>query len=152
MKNKLIYWAHKLKHWAKEIFRFLLNPRLLLCLGIAWIITNGWSYICLTIGTACDIPWLAAISGAYMAFLWFPFTPEKIVTVIIAMFLLRWLFPNDEKTLKKLRELRAKYHAEWTAWKENRKQKKAGKKEEKAGSKEEKTGAEEKAESKAEKN
>lgn len=87
-----------------------------------------------------------------MAFLWFPFTPEKIVTVIIAMFLLRWLFPNDEKTLKKLRELRAKYHAEWTAWKENRKQKKAGKKEEKAGSKEEKTGAEEKAESKAEKN
>ena len=28
-----------LRRWA----RFLLNPRLLLCLAIAWMLTNGWS-------------------------------------------------------------------------------------------------------------
>lgn len=118
----------KIRHWVKEIVQFILNPRLLLCLGIAWIITNGWSYILIAIGTACDIPWMIAVSGAYMAFLWFPFTPEKILTVIIAMFLLRKLFPNDVKTLKKLRDLRAKYHAEWVDWRARRKAKRAEKK------------------------
>lgn len=118
----------KIKHCIKEILQFILNPRLLLCLGIGWIITNGWSYIFMVVGTACDIPWMVAVSGAYMAFLWFPFTPEKILTVIIAMFLLRWLFPNDQKTLKKLKDLRAKYHTERVNWKAQRKAKRAEKK------------------------
>ncbi len=27
------------------IRKFLLNPHLMICYGIAWIITNGWAYI-----------------------------------------------------------------------------------------------------------
>lgn len=119
------YWKGKIKYWLKTALEFILNPRLLLCFGIAWIFTNGWSYIFMAVGTLCDIPWMVAVAGAYMAFLWFPFTPEKVVTVIIAMFLLRKLFPGDEKTLKKLRDLHAKYHEQWIQWKEKRKQKKA---------------------------
>lgn len=83
----------------KKIIGFILNPRLILCFGIAWIITNGWSYILLAIGTYFSIEWMAALAGAYLAFLWLPFTPEKILTAIIAMVLLRFLFPNDQKTL-----------------------------------------------------
>lgn len=92
----------------KKAIQFILNPRLLLCLGIAWIITNGWSYILMAIGTLLDIKWMMAVAGAYLAFLWLPISPEKIVTVAIAMFLLRRLFPNDKKTLGVLRELRDK--------------------------------------------
>ena len=102
MKEKIIA---KLKHYLKTAVMFVLNPRLLLCIGIAWLITNGWSYIMLGIGTFWGIGWMIAVSGAYLAFLWLPATPEKIVTVAIAIVLLRFLFPKDEKTLGILRKL-----------------------------------------------
>ena len=112
----------KLKSSAKKIFAFILNPRFVLCFGMAWIITNGWAYIAFALGTFLQITWLAAIAAAYLAFLWIPGTPEKIVTLAISIFLLKRLFPNDEKTLgvlKRMRErvitavrLKKKEHAE----------------------------------------
>ncbi len=95
----------KIKEIAKKIIWFILNPRLLLCLGIAWIITNGWSYVFLALGSALDIAWMQAIGGGYVAFLWFPVSPEKLLTVAIAIVLLRLLFPNDEKTLQVLKDM-----------------------------------------------
>lgn len=94
----------KIRNWLIRAWNFVLNPRLLLCLGIAWLITNGWSYILLGLGILLGSGWMTAVAGAYLAFLWLPMTPEKIVTVIIAMALLRWLFPKDTKTLGVLRE------------------------------------------------
>ena len=38
----------------------------------------------------------------------YPPPPEKLITLIIAMALLRWLFPHDEKTLGILKSLYAK--------------------------------------------
>ena len=87
------------KDRMKKILSFILNPHLVLCFGIAWMITNGWSYVILAIGSYFGIEWMVAFSGAYLTFLWFPFTPEKILTAIIAMVLLRFLFPKDQKTL-----------------------------------------------------
>ena len=84
---------------------FFLNPRLLLCAGIGWFITNGWSYVMLGLGTLFKIQWMIAVSSAYLAFLWFPFTPEKLVTLVIAIALLRLFFPHDQKTLRRLHEL-----------------------------------------------
>ena len=62
----------------------------------------------LGIGTYFEIKWMMAVASAYLAYLWLPISPEKIVTVAIAMALLRWLFPKDEKTLGILKELYAK--------------------------------------------
>ena len=98
----------KIKDKIKKIIQFIANPRLLLCFGIAWIITNGWSYVLLGIGTYYSIGWMIAIASAYLTFLWLPISPEKIVTIAIAMVLLRFLFPNDQKTLGTLKELSAK--------------------------------------------
>ena len=56
------------------------------------------------IGGWLGINWMLAVGTAYAAFLWFPFTPEKLITVIISLFLLKRLFPNDEKTLKVLQK------------------------------------------------
>ena len=110
-----------MKQKIKKILQFLLNPRLLLCLGLAWMITNGWSYILFALGTACGIEWMAAVGGGYMALLWVPATPEKLITCAIAIFLLKRLFPHDKKTLGVLKDLRHNANAAWHAWKEKRK-------------------------------
>ena len=46
-----------------------------------------------------------------MAFLWLPISPEKIVTVGISIALLKFLFPNDQKTLAVLVEMKDKIKA-----------------------------------------
>lgn len=97
-----------MKEKLKKILQFIANPRLLLCFGLGWLITNGWSYIMLAVGTWLGNGWMIAVSSAYLAFLWLPISPEKIVTVAIAMFLLRVLFPNDQKTLGVLKHMYAK--------------------------------------------
>ena len=96
----------KLKNFIKKAVQFLLNPRLLLCLGLGWMITNGWSYILFAIGTWLQSGWMLAVSGAYLACLWLPISPEKMVTIAIT--LLRWLFPNDQKTLGVLKDMYTK--------------------------------------------
>lgn len=108
-KLKVLLSEEKLKSMSRTVLEFIFNPPLLICFGIAWILTNGWSYIAFTLGVYFDIPVLIGIASAYLAFLWVPFTPEKIVTVIISIALLKRFFPNDEKTLKKLEDLYAKY-------------------------------------------
>ena len=127
-----------MKQKLKTVVQFILNPRFLLCFGLAWLITNGWSYIVMAIGTIFQITWMIAVSGAYMALLWFPFTPEKLITLIIAMALLRWLFPNDQKTLGILKELYAKTKAQVGQKREERIKKKAERKKKKAMQKEKK--------------
>ena len=114
-----------MKEKLTKILWFFANPRLLLCLGIAWMITNGWSYIFLAAGTALGIGWMAAIGGAYLTFLWIPLTPEKIITVIIAIFLLKKLFPNDQKTLKILQDLFEKIKAAEREAREKQKKRRA---------------------------
>lgn len=112
-----------MKEKLKKILQFIANPRLLLCFGLAWIITNGWSYILLALGTWLGSGWMIGVSGAYLTFLWLPISPEKIVTVAIAMALLRFLFPNDEKTLGVLKNMYAKLK-EAVRLKKEKKQKK----------------------------
>jgi len=96
----------KIKKWMKSALRVILNPRLLLCFVIAWMITNGWSYVLFGIGIVTNVTWMTAVGGAYLAFLWLPISPEKIVTVAISIILLRFLFPNDQKTLAVLVHMR----------------------------------------------
>ena len=97
---------------------FILNPRFLLCFGLGWLCTNGWSYILFGLGTLFRAGWMIAVSSAYMAFLWFPCTPEKLITLLIAIFLLRKLFPRDRRTLTRLKLLRRAALRKWRAEKE----------------------------------
>ncbi len=97
----------EMKSKVKRILQFIANPHLLLCIAIAWMITNGWSYVLLGIGTYFEINWMISIASAYLAFLWLPVSPEKLVTFAIAIGLLRLLFPNDQKTLAILKDF---YH------------------------------------------
>ena len=114
----------KLTALVKTAVQFLLNPRLLLCFGIAWMITNGWSYVLLGLGTWMQNEWMMGIAGTYLTFLWLPVSPEKLVTVAIAMLLLRRLFPHDQKTLGILKDTYAQVKQAFRLKKQQRKQKK----------------------------
>lgn len=94
-----------IKHRFMRVLKFFANPRLLLCVGLAWLITNGWAYILFAVGGLCKIGWMVALSSAYLTFLWLPISPEKIVTAAISILLLKLLFPRDTKTLGVLRDL-----------------------------------------------
>ncbi|MGM9662118.1 MAG: hypothetical protein ACI3WR_03395 [Oscillospiraceae bacterium] len=96
--------SKKVKSTLAKWGGILLNPRLLLCFALAWLLTNGWCYLFIFFGVRFGIGWMAAAGTAYAGFLWFPCTPEKLLTLTIALFLLRLLFPHDEKTLLALRK------------------------------------------------
>ena len=98
-----------MKYKIKKIINFFLNPHLIVCLGIGWFITNGWAYLAFFIGMILGKSWIYSIAAAYLTLLWIPFTPEKIITVIIAIWLLSKLFPDDTKSLSVLRSLKKKY-------------------------------------------
>ena len=112
----------------KKWIMVVLNPRLLLCLFVAWMITNGWSYVFVALGTLLDITWMVVTGTAYMSLLWVPFTPEKILTVVIAIFLMRAIFPKDKKTIAVLKEELKKLKCAYVAQRDKRREKRNQKK------------------------
>ena len=90
------------KRWVQA----LLNPHMLISLGIAWFITNGWSYVAFGVGTYWKINWLRNIGAVWLGILWMPGTPEKLVTFSLAIVILRVVFPKDTKTLAVIHEKR----------------------------------------------
>ena len=87
------------KEKFKKLVEFLLNPRFLLCFGLAWMSTNGWCYIFIGVGSYYDIEWMFYVGTTYLAFLWLPITPEKIITIPMAIGFLKLIFPRDKYTL-----------------------------------------------------
>lgn len=98
----------KVKRLLKKILLCISNPRLLFCLFIAWMITNGWSYIGFALGMYFKIDWLFTVSSAYLTWLWLPISPEKLITLVVAIGLLKLFFPNDTKTLAVLKDIQKK--------------------------------------------
>ena len=108
----------KLRPWV----RALTNPHLLISLGIAWFITNGWAYCAIGIGAFLEIGWLLKAGSVWAAMLWVPGTPEKLVTFPLAIFILRRLFPDDTRTLamidRKWKAAKDKAKIQYRKWKE----------------------------------
>ena len=95
-----------LKERLRPWIRALTNPHLLISLGIAWFITNGWAYCAAGFGWYLDIPALLKIGSVWLGVLWMPGTPEKLFTFAIAIGILRLLFPDDTRTLAMVRRKR----------------------------------------------
>lgn len=138
IKTKYYKLKEKYTPTVKKWVSFFLNPRFLICFMIGWIFTNGWSYAFFAIGTYFNITWMTVTGAAYMSMLWAPMTPEKIVTFLIAVFLMKRLFPKDEKTLKVLYEELDKAKAALKKGKEKRNAKKQAKRIEKQNKKKQK--------------
>ena len=123
--NKKLPLKTRVYRQLKKWLMVFLNPRLLLCLFVAWMITNGWSYVLTALGTVLDIPWMIVTGTAYMSLLWVPFTPEKILTVIIAIFLMRLVFPKDKKTIGVLHDELHKLKVAYIRQRDKRREKRA---------------------------
>lgn len=108
----------KLKHYFKVFFRAISNPRFLICFFLGWMITNGWCYVFIGLGRTLHIRWMTAVGAGYASILWFPGTPEKLLTLTIAIYLMKFLFPNDERTLKLLHDEKEKLKAHHKAKKQ----------------------------------
>ena len=93
------------KDKVKKLIEFILNPRFLLCFGLAWMITNGWCYIFIAAGSSYNIEWMFYVGTTYLAFLWLPITPEKIITIPLAIAFLKAFFPKDQLTLAVLTQM-----------------------------------------------
>jgi len=104
-KSRFCNFLLGLWHWVCNFFRLFLNLKFLLSFGIAWMIVNGIWYIGLGIGVAYDIAWLTSVCGAYVAFLYFPFTAEKLVSVPLGIAFAKWFFPKDLKLQEKIKAL-----------------------------------------------
>lgn len=108
----------KMRPWV----RALTNPHLLISVGIAWFITNGWAYCAIGIGGYLGIGWLWKAGTVWAGLLWLPGTPEKLLTLPLAIFILRRLFPSDTRTLamidRKRRALRIKTKQQYQAFRE----------------------------------
>ena len=115
----------KLLKLLKTLKNFFVNPHLVICFAIAWIITNGWAYASLVLGTRFGIKWLTVVAGAYIAVLYSPLCAEGIPTFIIAIGLMKLLFPKDEKTLRLIRVYFRRYKTRFLRSLRNRKKKKA---------------------------
>lgn len=97
-----------MKRILETAARYLLHPHFLICFLLGWMVTNGWAYLGLLVGRVLSLNGLTSISAAYLAFLWLPFTPEKILTFSLALLFLKRLFPEDHKVREILEELKKK--------------------------------------------
>ena len=99
--------------WLWKYLKPFTNWRFLISFGLAWLITNGWCYIFIGIGLMLKIDWMFAFGTAYLAFLWLPITPEKLITIPFAIFIHWSLFRNDIKTHTQLNDMYAQAKSDW---------------------------------------
>ena len=88
IKKKLQHYFNKAIEWARPYLTWRMTPFLL----VAWLITNGWAYAFVIIGSRLGVGWMTWLGGAWVSILWLPMTPEKLVTIPLAGLLYRLFY------------------------------------------------------------
>lgn len=71
-----------------------LTFKMILVFGGVWILSNGIWYVLAF--APLPIPnWLACFSRSYIAFLWLPTSPEKLITIPFSVWLYKKLFKEE---------------------------------------------------------
>lgn len=109
----------KINFKGSKLYKYLrpfASWRFLVAFGAAWVITNGIWYAF----AFAPIPHLPAalvwFSRGYIAVLYGP-TPEKLLTIPVAIWIHMKLFKKDEKTREQLEEMHAQAKRDWAALK-----------------------------------
>ena len=90
----------------KNYLKPFLSFKFLICFFSAWFITNGWAYVFTALGPVLHLKWMTTIGSSYLAVLWLPCTPEKLLTIPIAMWFNFKIF-KDAKTHHDLLNMKA---------------------------------------------
>lgn len=82
--------------WTKPYLTVKMIP----CLLLSWMITNGWAYIFIIVGPIIGANWMTISGTAWMVILWSPLAAEKFfVTLPLAGVFYRLIY--KEKFIKK---------------------------------------------------
>jgi len=98
--------------WLWKYLKPFTNWRFLISFGLAWIVTNGMWYVFAFIPMRLP-DWLVWFSRSYIAFLYIPITPEKLITIPFAIYILTRLFKNHPKTRKQLDDMYDQAKSDW---------------------------------------
>ncbi len=75
--------------WTRPYLTIKMIP----CLLIAWVITNGWAYLFVVLGPTLGWSWMTIAGSAWIAILWMPWTLEKpLVTIPLACLIYRLIY------------------------------------------------------------
>lgn len=67
-----------------------LTWRILICYLPFWFIASGWAWLFSIIGHG----WIRGVAIGWLTFLWMPWCPEKLITIPLAIWLHKKLFPR----------------------------------------------------------
>jgi hypothetical protein len=76
------------------------------------MITNGWAYL-IAFTPLVKSEWIVWVARTYIGFLYLPWTPEKLITIPIAIWIHIRLFKYDYKTHKQLQEMLQQAKEDW---------------------------------------
>ena len=79
-----------------------LNWRILIIYVPIWFIMSGWTYLFIYLGTKYKIGWMLAAGTFWATVLWLPFTPEKLITVPLTLYLYVKLFGSGNEKLERM--------------------------------------------------
>ena len=78
----------------KRLFITYIKPfltwRILVCYLPFWFLATGWAWLFSFIGKG----WFRAVAISWLTFLWMPWCPEKLITIPLAIWLHKKLFPK----------------------------------------------------------
>ena len=89
-----------------------LNWRILIIYLPIWFIMSGWTYLFIYLGTRHHISWMLASGTFWATILWLPFTPEKLITIPLTLFIyVKWVGHGDPKLERLIVEARSDWEA-----------------------------------------
>ena len=88
-----------MKYVFKKIKTYIapfLNWRILIIYLPIWFLMSGWTYLFIYLGAKHGVGWMLAAGTFWATVLWLPFTPEKLITIPLTLYLYVKLFGHKE--------------------------------------------------------
>ena len=92
-----------------------LNWRILIFYLPILFIMSGWTYLFIYLVTRHHVGWMLAAGTFWATVLWLPFTPEKLITIPLTLYLYVKLFGHKES--EKLERMLVEAKQDWEATK-----------------------------------
>ena len=95
------------KIWTKILtyLKPFLDWKFLVSYLIPFSLINGWAWIGTILMPIIGSNWFTIAASTWLAILWMPCTPEKLITIPMAIWIHHLLFKNDKKTKIKMQKM-----------------------------------------------
>lgn len=95
------------KIWNKIIIYLkpFLDWKFLVSYLIPFSLINGWAWVGTFLLPIIGSNWFTIAASTWLAILWMPWTPEKLITIPMAIWIHHLLFKNDKKTKIKMQKM-----------------------------------------------